>query len=70
MWAEFVVGSPPCSEGFSSGTPVILSSRKKNSISTDTFEGTPERFIVLLLNKSHLHLQSDSRLALSRLLYS
>ena len=24
MWVEFVVGSRPCSEGFSTGTPVFL----------------------------------------------
>ena len=24
MWVEFVVGSRPCSEGFSPGTPVFL----------------------------------------------
>ena len=23
-WVEFVVGPPPCSEGFSPGTPVFL----------------------------------------------
>ena len=28
MWAEFVVGSRPCSEGFSPGTPVFLPPQK------------------------------------------
>ena len=28
MWVEFVVGSRPCSEGFSPGTPVFLPSQK------------------------------------------
>ena len=28
MWVEFVVGSRPCSEGFSLGTPVFLSPQK------------------------------------------
>ena len=28
MWVEFVVGSRPCSEGFSPGSPVFLPSQK------------------------------------------
>ena len=28
MWVEFVVGSHPCSEGFSPGTPVFLPPQK------------------------------------------
>ena len=28
MWVEFVVGSRPCSEGFSSGSPVSLPPQK------------------------------------------
>ena len=28
MWAEFVVGARPCSEGFSPGTPVFLPPQK------------------------------------------
>ena len=28
MWVEFVVGSRPCSEGFSPGTPVFLPPQK------------------------------------------
>ena len=28
MWVEFVVGSRPCSEGFSPGTPVFLTPQK------------------------------------------
>ena len=30
MWVEFVVGSRPCSEGFSLGTPVFLPPQKAN----------------------------------------
>ena len=29
MWVEFVVGSHPCSEGFSLGTPVFLPPQKQ-----------------------------------------
>ena len=28
MWVEFVVGSHPCSEGFSPGTPIFLLPQK------------------------------------------
>ena len=28
MWVEFVVGSRPCSEGFSPGSPVFVPSQK------------------------------------------
>ena len=31
MWVEFVVGSRPCSEGFSPGTPVFLTPQKPSS---------------------------------------
>ena len=30
MWIEFVVGSRPCSEGFSPGSPVFLPTQKIN----------------------------------------
>ena len=30
MWVEFVVGSRPCSEDFSPGTPVFLSPQKQH----------------------------------------
>ena len=47
MWAEYVVCSRPCSEGFSPGT--FLSPRKKKfqfSLEhTDTFERAHERFV-------------------------
>ena len=44
MWVEFVVGSRPCPEGFSPGSPVFLPSQKpvlpnSNSIST-SFPGS------------------------------
>ena len=31
MWVEFVVGSRPCSEGFSPGSPVFLSPQQPAS---------------------------------------
>ena len=39
MWVEFVVGSRPCSEGFSSGSPVFLPPQKsKINISKFQFD--------------------------------
>ena len=49
MWVEFVVGSCPCSEGFSSGSLVFLPPQKENKNTfkfqfdpgfTDTFESS------------------------------
>ena len=31
VWVQFVVGSRPCSEGFSPGSPVFLNLRKTNT---------------------------------------
>ena len=31
MWVEFIVGSRPCSEGFSVGSPVFLPPKKTNT---------------------------------------
>ena len=38
MWVEFVVGSRPCSEGFSPGTPVFLPLQLKTNISKFQFD--------------------------------
>ena len=38
MWVEFVVGSRPCSEGFSPGCPVFLPSSSKTNISKFQFD--------------------------------
>ncbi len=32
MWVEFVVGSRPCSEGFSLGSPVFLPPQKSTQV--------------------------------------
>ena len=36
MWVEFVVGSCPCSEGFSSGFPVFLPSQKSTFLNSNS----------------------------------
>ena len=56
MWAEYVVGSRPCSEGFFPGTFVPFHNDKKKKFQfslahTDTFELAHECFVVLLVNK-------------------
>ena len=35
MWVEFVVGSRPCSEGFSPGSPVFLPSQKSTCLNSN-----------------------------------
>ena len=35
MWVEFVVGSHPCSEGFSSGSPVFLPPQKSTFLNSN-----------------------------------
>ena len=34
MWVEFVVGSRPCSEGFSPGSPVFLPPQKSTFLNS------------------------------------
>ena len=67
MWVEFVVGSRPCSEGFSPGSPVFLSPQNPtfpNSNSTwNTW--TPlneflELFGVSWVNKLHLQQSEEN----------
>jgi len=36
MWVEFVVGSGPCSWGFSSGSPVFLPSQKSTLLNSNS----------------------------------
>ena len=36
MWVEFVVGSRPCSEGFSPGSPVFLPPQKSTLLNSDS----------------------------------
>ena len=36
MWVEFVVGSRPCSEGFSPGSPVFLPSQKPTFLNSNS----------------------------------
>ena len=36
MWVEFVVGSRPCSEGFSPGTPVFLPPQKPTFLNSNS----------------------------------
>ncbi|KAL9968730.1 hypothetical protein ACROYT_G020849, partial [Oculina patagonica] len=40
MWVEFVVGSRPCSEGFSPGSPVFLPSQKPTLLNSNSI-GNP-----------------------------
>ena len=59
MWVEFVVGSRPCSEGFSPGSLVFLPPKKFpfDLEHTATFEQVPrELFGAQWVNKLHLHL--------------
>ena len=62
MWVEFVVGSRPCSEGFSPGSPVFLPPQKTtllNSNSTWNAQTPLNEFLELFgaswVNKLHLH---------------
>ena len=36
MWVEFVVGSRPCSEGFSAGSPVFLPPQKPTFLNSNS----------------------------------
>ena len=36
MWVEFVVGSRPCSEGFSPGSPVFLPPQKSTLLNSNS----------------------------------
>ena len=60
MLVEFVVGSSPCSEGFSLGTSVFLPPQKptpSNSNSTwNAWTHLNELFGALRVNKLHLHI--------------
>ena len=62
MWVEFVVGSRPCSEGFSLGSPIFLPPQKPtllNSNSTWNARTRLNEFLELFgaswVNKLHLH---------------
>ena len=61
MWVEFVVGSRPCSEGFSPGSPVFLPPQKStflnsNSIGNSRATGlsVEDRYVLPSLNKVNL----------------
>ena len=64
MWVEFVVGSRPCSEDFSPGSPVFLPPKKKQHFQFPIRPGTHvhllnelrEFFGASWVNKLHLHL--------------
>ena len=45
MWVEFVVGSRPCSEGFSSGSPVFLPPQKPTLQIPTRFGNEGHRFV-------------------------
>jgi len=36
MWVEFVVGSRPCSEGFSPGSPIFLPPQKLTRLNSNS----------------------------------
>ena len=36
MWVEFVVGSRPCSEGFSPGSPIFLPPQKSTFLNSNS----------------------------------
>ena len=59
MWVEFVVGSRPCSEGFSPGSLVFLPPQKPTfpncNSRMDTFERVPRYSGASWINKLHLH---------------
>ena len=66
MWVEFVVGSRPCSEGFSPGSPVFLPPQKPtllNSNSTWNARTRLNEFLELFgaswVNKLHYILQAS-----------
>jgi len=40
MWVEFVVGSRPCSEGFSPGSLVFLPPQKSTLLNSDSIRKT------------------------------
>ena len=68
MWVEFVVGSRPCSKGFSPGSPVFLPPQKPTLLDSNlTWNAlTPlneflELFGASWVNKSHLHLYRKLR---------
>ena len=41
MWVEFVVGSRPCSEGFSPGSPVFLPPQKSTLLNSSAVDEEP-----------------------------
>ena len=58
MWAEFVVGSLPCSKGFSPGHPVFLPPQKSTlqmSLDLETVDENKKSHLVEcpLLNSDH-----------------
>ena len=64
MWAEFVVGSRPCSEGFSPGTPVFLPPQKP------TFPNSNSTWNARTSLNEFLELFGASRLSLAAFLKS
>ena len=48
MWVEFVVGSHPCSEGFSPGSPVFLSPQKATFLNSNSIRNSrPHKLLAL-----------------------
>ena len=67
MWVEFVVGSRPCSEGFSPGSPVFLPPQKStllnsNSIGNSRATGlsVEDCYVLPSLNKVNLFIYVQS----------
>ena len=48
MWVEFVVGSRPCSEGFSPGTPVFLPPEKPTFLNSNSTWNARTRMLFVL----------------------
>ena len=67
MWIEFVVGSHPCSEGFSPGTPVFLGPQKPRFPNSNlTWKQWSILFILCLLS-FHLFIRNSIYLVFSLL---
>ncbi len=49
MWVEFVVGSRPCSEGFSSGSPVFLPPQKTKHPNSNSIRNTRSHKLIALM---------------------
>jgi len=54
MWAAFVVGSRPCSEGFSPGSPVFLPPQKPTFPNSIWNQWTKNHFVEMTVQNSNL----------------